>query len=112
MDKDRGDLADLMYELSRCVVVPADEIPPNVITMRSRVRLRDLDTDSTFEYTLVYPGEADFAKGKISIVAPIGTAMIGYSEGDEIEWEVPGGHRRLMVEAILYQPEAAGDSHL
>jgi regulator of nucleoside diphosphate kinase len=110
--KDRGDLADLVDELNRAIVVPAEEIPADVITMNSRVRLLDLDKGSAVEYTLVYPPEADAAKGKISIVAPIGAAMIGYREGDEIEWEVPGGRRRFKVEAVLYQPEAAGDTHL
>ena len=110
--KDRGDLADLVEELNRAIVVPAEEIPDDVITMNSRVRLLDLDRGTAVEYTLVYPAEADFANGKISIVAPIGAAMIGYREGDEIEWDVPGGRRRFKVEAVLYQPEAAGDTHL
>jgi regulator of nucleoside diphosphate kinase len=110
--KDRGDLAGLVHELNRAVVLPAEEVPADVITMNSRVRLRDLDQGSALEYTLVYPAEADFAEGKISIVAPIGAAMIGYREGDEIEWDVPGGRRRFKVEAVLYQPEAAGDIHL
>ena len=111
-DKDRGDLAGLMYELSRAVIVPAAEIPGDVITMNSRVRLMDLQDGSVLEYTVVYPGEANFSEGKISIVAPIGAAMIGYKVGDEIEWEVPAGRRHFMVEAVLYQPEAAGDNHL
>lgn len=110
--KDRGDLADLVEELNRAIVVPAEEIPADIITMNSRVRLLDLDKGSAVEYTLVYPAEADVAKGKVSIVAPIGAAIIGYREGDEIEWDVPGGRRRFKVEAVLYQPEAAGDSHL
>jgi regulator of nucleoside diphosphate kinase len=80
--------------------------------MNSRVRLLDLDTRIAVEYTLVYPGESDLAKGKISVLAPVGAAMIGYREGDEIEWNVPGGRRRFKVEAVLYQPEAAGDTHL
>ena len=111
-DKDRGDLAGLMYELSRAVIVPAAEIPGDVITMNSRVRLMDLQDGSVLEYTVVYPGEANFSEGKISIVAPIGAAMIGYKVGDEIEWEVPAGRRHFKVEAVLYQPEAAGDNHL
>ena len=111
-DKDRGDLAGLMYELSRAVIVPAAEIPGDVITMNSRVRLMDLQDGSVLEYTVVYPGEANFSEGKISIVAPIGAAMIGYKVGDEIEWEVPAGRRHFRVEAVLYQPEAAGDDHL
>jgi regulator of nucleoside diphosphate kinase len=111
-DKDRGDLADLLYELSRAVVVPAAEIPADVITMNSRVRLLDLQNGATLEYTLVYPGEANFSEGKISVVAPIGAAMIGYRVGDTIEWEVPAGRRHFRVETVLYQPEAAGDNHL
>ena len=111
-DRDRGDLAGLMYELSRAVIVPAAEIPGDVITMNSRVRLLDLQDGSVLEYTLVYPGDANFAEGKISVLAPIGAAMIGYRVGDEIEWEVPAGQRHFRVEAVLYQPEAAGDDHL
>lgn len=110
--EDRGDLAGLTSELSRAVVVPAAQIPADVITMRSRVRLLDLDDGSTYEYTVVYPDEADVARGRISIVAPIAAAIIGCREGDEVEWDVPGGRRRFKVDAVLYQPEAAGDTHL
>jgi regulator of nucleoside diphosphate kinase len=109
---DRDDLRDLADELRQAAVVAPEEIPADVITMRTRVRLLDLDQGTTVEYTLVYPNDADFSAGKISILAPIGTAMLGYREGDEIDWPVPGGRRRLRVEAVLYQPEAAGDYHL
>lgn len=106
---DRDDVAELVAEVQRAVVVPASEIPPDVITMNSRARLLDLDQLTTLEFTVVYPEDADFAAGRISVVAPIGAAMLGYRVGDEIEWVVPSGPRRLRVEAILYQPEAAGD---
>jgi regulator of nucleoside diphosphate kinase len=110
--EDRRDLAGLTSELRRAVVVPSEQIPADVITMRSRVRLLDLDDGSTHEYTIVYPDEADLAAGRISIVAPVATAIIGCREGDEVEWDVPGGRRRFKVEAVLYQPEAAGDIYL
>ena len=110
--RDRYDLADLQDELARAEAVPPEKIPPDVVTMNSRVRLLDLDKGKTHEYTLVYPMDADAAAGKVSIVAPIGAAMIGYRAGDEIEWSTPGGRRRFRVEAVLYQPEAAGDTHL
>ena len=106
---DRDDVRELVVEIQRASVVPAAEIPADVITMNSRARLLDLDQGATLEYTLVYPQDADFAEGKISVLAPIGAAMLGYRVGDEIEWIVPGGLRRLRVEAVLYQPEAAGD---
>jgi regulator of nucleoside diphosphate kinase len=63
-------------------------------------------------YQLTFPTEANFDDGKISVLAPIGTAMIGYRRGDVIEWEVPSGVRRLRVEEVLYQPESKGEYHL
>ena len=63
-------------------------------------------------YALVFPQDADLAQGKISVLAPIGTAMLGYRVGDVFSWQVPSGERRIKVEAILYQPEAAGDYDL
>ncbi|HNX49723.1 MAG TPA: nucleoside diphosphate kinase regulator [Thermoanaerobaculaceae bacterium] len=110
--RDVEHVAALADEMHRAVVLPPTEIPPDVITMRSRARLLDLSTGEILEYTLVFPQEAEIAAGKISVLAPIGTAMLGYRIGDEFEWEVPTGVRRLRVEALLYQPEAAGDYHL
>ena len=80
--------------------------------MNSTVVLTDLDTREEETYTLVYPENADTAQGKVSILAPIGTAMLGYRVGDVFEWEVPAGKRRLKVEKIVYQPEASGDYDL
>ncbi|HEX7315455.1 MAG TPA: nucleoside diphosphate kinase regulator [Pyrinomonadaceae bacterium] len=105
-------LARLEEELERAETVAPEKVPADVITMRSRVRLRDLNTDEAMVYTLVFPSEANFDEGKISVLAPVGTAMLGYRVGDSIEWEVPSGHRRLKVEELIYQPEAAGDYNL
>lgn len=105
-------LAELEQELMRAEVVPSEGIPPDVITMNSRVRLQDLDTGEELEYTLVFPPDADLEKGRISVLAPVGTALIGYRAGDRIAWAVPGGKKKLKVKKILYQPEAAGDFHL
>ena len=109
---DREYLNKLEAELDRAEVVDAKDIPADVITMRSRVRLKDLVSGETNTYSLVFPTEADFAEGKISVLAPIGTAILGYKQGDTIEWPVPSGLRRLKVEEILYQPESAGDHEL
>jgi len=106
--RDRRHLDELAKELRRGEVVAPEEIPPNVITMNSKVRLRDLDSGEEAVYSLVYPPDADIRQNRISILAPIGTALIGYAVGDVIEWKVPGGVARLKVEEILYQPEAAG----
>lgn len=109
---DREYLNKLEAELDRAEIVDPKDIPADVITMRSRVRLKDLVSGESNTYSLVFPTEADFAEGKISVLAPIGTAILGYSLGDTIEWPVPSGLRRLKVEEILYQPESAGDREL
>ncbi len=105
-------LEGLEGELSRGTVVAPTEIPPDVVTMNSRVDLVDLDTGEEMVCTLVFPNEADVAQSKISVLAPIGTAMLGYRVGDTFEWKVPDGVRRLQIKSVLYQPEAAGDYHL
>ena len=102
-------LNTLEAELDRAEIVDPKRIPANVITMRSKVRLKDLVTGEAKVYSLVFPTEANFSEGKISVLAPIGTAILGYKSGDSIEWPVPSGLRRLKVDKILYQPEAAGD---
>jgi regulator of nucleoside diphosphate kinase len=101
--------AKLQVELDKAVIVESKEIPGDVVTMHSTVELTDLDTGGTEIHTLVFPEEADIAKGKLSVLAPIGTAMLGYRVGDEFEWQVPAGVRRLRVSKVLYQPEATGD---
>ena len=105
-------LERLEAELARCILVAPADVPPDVVTMNSRVRLVDLDTNEEMVYTLVFPDDADRAKSKISVLAPIGTAMLGYRVGDTFEWQVPDGTRRLQVKKVLYQPEAAGDYNL
>ena len=105
-------LDQLRGELARAQIVTAKEIPGDVITMNSTVTLTDLDTSEEETYTLVYPENADTAQGKVSILAPIGTAMLGYRVGDVFEWEVPAGTRRLKVTKIHYQPEASGNFDL
>jgi regulator of nucleoside diphosphate kinase len=110
--RDRNDIDALAAELRRAVVVTAKEVPAKVVTMNSRVVLRDLDSGEEKTYTLVFPRKANVDAGAISVLAPVGTAILGYAEGDEIEWRVPSGNRRLRIEKVLYQPEAAGDFHL
>jgi len=108
----RSDLKDLEEEVSRAQVVDSRKVPPTVITMNSRVKLRDLDTGEELVFTLVFPREADIDRGRLSVISPVGTAILGYTEGDTIEWKVPAGRRRIKIEKVLYQPEAAGDYHL
>jgi regulator of nucleoside diphosphate kinase len=105
-------LESLEAELSRGELVASTDVPPDVITMNSRVRLVDLDTKEELVYTLVFPNAADIAESRISVLAPIGTAMLGYRVGDTFAWSVPDGIRTLQVKEVIYQPEASGDYHL
>lgn len=108
----RKDLSGLAGELAKGRVVPSREVPRNVVTMNSKVLLRDLDSNEEMTYTLVFPQAADIAAGAISVLAPVGTAILGYAEGDVVEWPVPAGVCRIRIEKVVYQPEAAGDFHL
>ncbi len=103
-------ISELIEEIGRAKVVAAQEIPGDVVTMRSRAVLR-LD-DIEHDLTLAYPEEADIAQGRLSVLSPVGTAILGYSEGDTVVWQFPGGHKKIIIKKLRYQPEAAGDYHL
>ena len=110
--ENRDEMVDLEQELDRGTEVDSTEIGPDVVTMNSTVRVTDLETNTTSLYTIVFPSDADLDKGRISILSPLGTALLGYRAGDIVAWEMPGGTRRLRIEELVYQPEAAGDYHL
>jgi regulator of nucleoside diphosphate kinase len=102
-------LKDLERELGRAQVVAPSDVPRDVVTMHSRVSLADVESGEEMTFTLVFPDEAGIGEGRISVLAPIGTAMLGYRVGDIFEWEVPEGKRRLRVKEVFYQPEASGN---
>ena len=104
-----GDLKGLTEELRRAVIVDPKDVPGDVITMNSRAEMLDLESGETIAFTLVFPAQASIDDERISVLAPIGAGMLGYRVGDEFEWQVPGGLRRMKVTKIHYQPEAAGD---
>ena len=94
----------LAGELARAVIVEQDAVLPDVITMNAQVSLLDVDTNEEMLYTLVFPEDADALQDKISILAPIGTAMLGYRVGDEFEWDTPGSKRKIRVKKIAFKP--------
>lgn len=106
--RDQKHLEELDRELDRAEVIAPEDVSPDVVTMHSTVQVRDLDNGASTLYTVVFPVDADIDRKRISILAPIGTALIGYRAGDVIEWAMPGGTRRLKIEQVVYQPEAAG----
>src|SRR5688500_224781 len=112
MKSSREDIKTLAAELDQARVVPPSDIPPDVVTMNSRAQVRDLEDNEVMTYTLAFPMKANVDEGLISVLAPIGTAMLGHQVGDEFEWHVPAGPIRLRVESVLYQPEAAGHYNL
>jgi regulator of nucleoside diphosphate kinase len=98
----------LERELERAVVVKPNEVPPTIVTMNSEVEVVDLDTAERRCLTLVFPSMADIEAGRVSVLAPLGTALLGSRQGDLVTWQTPRGARQLRVESIVYQPEAAG----
>lgn len=101
----------LESELVRANVVPRDEIPEDVVTMNSRVVFVNETTGERREVTLVYPGNADIDAGRISVLVPIGTALLGLRVGQSIDWELPGGEKqRYRIVDVPFQPEAAGEA--
>jgi regulator of nucleoside diphosphate kinase len=107
--RDPAARAALEDELARATVVESAQIPADVVTMNSRVQFEDLDTGERLEMTVVYPGSADVERGRISVLAPVGSALLGLAVGESIRWPLPGGKsRHLRVVGVTYQPEAAG----
>lgn len=95
--------------LNRARIVDPTQVPPTIVTMNSRVTVRDEGSGKTQVYTLVYPGEADISTGKLSILTPVGMALIGLAQGDVSTWVTRDGQtKKLTVLEILYQPEADG----
>ncbi len=111
-DAKRGDprkameLKDLEAELDRAILVPDGHMPSDVVQMHSEAHLVDEDTGEEIVCELVFPGEADITHIRVSVLAPVGTAMLGFRAGDRFEWQVPAGTRRLMVKSVVVNQEA------
>lgn len=102
----------LESELARAQIVDPQALPANVVSMNSTVRFRMSDSDETFCMTLVYPRDANAEPDRVSILAPVGSALLGLSEGDEILWPRPdGGRMSVRIDEVIYQPERAGEFH-
>ena len=107
-----ADAGKLIGELNSAKIVEPQEIPNDVVTMNSIVKLSFLESNKQIQFQIVYPDQANMKENKISIFSPIATALIGYKVNDEIEWLVPAGPTRIRIDEIIYQPEAAGDYNL
>ena len=101
----------LTEELNRAQIVTSESVSPKVVTMGSLVSIVDLDTSERSQYRLIFPDHAKGEENEISILSPIGAAILGYKSGDEVEWEVPVGTRRFKIAKVDYQPDAANTYH-
>ena len=106
------EIEKLVAELNKAKIMEPTQIPGDVITMHSIVKVKYINNHKEFTLQLVYPEEANIKENKVSIFAPIGIALLGYRKGDIIDWKTPGGDFKIKIEDIVYQPEAAGDFQL
>ena len=107
-----SDAEKLTQELNRAKLCDPKKIPGDVVTMNSIVRIYIPSMNSRKEIKLVYPEDANLKENKISIFAPIAIALLGYRKGDEVDWILPGGNKKILIEEILFQPEASGNYDL
>jgi regulator of nucleoside diphosphate kinase len=109
---DRPHLETLRAELDRARIVALEALATDVVTMNSTVRVRDRESDRTTIVTLVFPEHANPETNRISVLAPLGSALLGYRAGDRVSFKVPTGMRACEIIEVIYQPEAAGDLHM
>ncbi|WP_430972555.1 GreA/GreB family elongation factor [Sunxiuqinia rutila] len=99
----------LTEEINRAAKVESKAIAPDYVTMNSKVEVLDPDTKRVMTFQLVYPEEANLKNGKISVLSPMGSALLGYKAGDTISFNVPKGIKKMEIKSILYQPESQGE---
>lgn len=97
---DAESLRLLQQELDRAILCDADDLPDDVVCLNSQVLVTDLESGKKAEYTIVFPRDANYEDRRISVLAPIGTALLGYAKGSEVEWPTPGGLRYFRIERV------------
>lgn len=105
-EKKNEPLQNLRNELRRAIVLQPESLSKTVVALDSQFSIRDLDTDEVDTYTLVHPETPHNSNGCISVLAPIGTAVLGFAVGDEVSWETPGGVRRFRIESVTQSAPA------
>lgn len=101
---DLAHVDELRSELERAIVLPSGEVPHGVVTMGAKVQVRDLGNGRIEGFELVYPRDAEASAHRLSVLAPLGTALLGNSEGDAVEWRMPGGTRCFRIERVMQAP--------
>ncbi len=108
----KAEAEQLLNELKSAKIVEPKDIPRDVVTMNSEVKIHFQNNKQQMKFKLVYPKDANLKENKISIFSSVASALIGYKVGDEIEWLLPTGLTKIVIDEITYQPEAAGDLDL
>lgn len=104
---------NLDIELDRAKIISDNEVPPDLVTMNSKIKFLNIQENKEMVFTLVYPSDANFSEGKISVLASLGSALIGLRVNQQINWMFPDGKTKtLKILEVLYQPEADGKWHL
>jgi regulator of nucleoside diphosphate kinase len=104
--------AQLQHKLQNAVLVPSEEVPPDVVTMQCKVVLAEVGTGQRRVVSIVYPSEAESEDGRVSVLDALGAQLFGASVGDTIDCDGADGRNRLRVEEIVYQPEESMRTHL
>jgi len=108
-----ADFENLELELERAKIITDDEVPADLVTMNSKIKFLNIQDNKEMIITIVYPSDSNFAEGRISVLASIGSALIGLRVGQEINWMFPNGKTKtLKILEVIYQPEANEDWHL
>ena len=107
-----GYLKALEKELLRAVKIDSKKIEPDVVTMNTELEILDLDNLAKMKIRLVYPEDANIRKGQISVISPLGSALIGYKSGTSLSYSTPKGQKKIRIISILNQPEAKGNYYL
>ena len=108
----KEDAEKLLAELKSAKIVEQDQVESDVVTMNSIVKIHFQNNKTAMEFQLVYPADANIKERKISIFSSVASALIGYSVGDEIDWLIPSGMTKIVIDEVIYQPESAGDFDL
>ena len=103
---DRNEEMSLAHELKRAVIVTKDAFPKHCIKLNSRVSILDLDTQKVLEFTIVMPEHADIKQNKISVITPMGAALIGFRKSEEVRWKVPAGLKRFRILDVVNHPDS------
>ncbi|HEY1030702.1 MAG TPA: GreA/GreB family elongation factor [Flavipsychrobacter sp.] len=103
---DRNEEMSLAHELKRAVIVTKDAFPKHCVKLNSRVSILDLDTQKVLEFTIVMPEHADIKQNKISVITPMGAALIGFRKSEEVRWKVPAGLKRFRILDVVNNPDS------